>query len=141
MRTVSIAMLVAVLAAIGGAIWWLEREPESGVPSEDALPHQVAVSVPQLGQAATAGASVFDAQCAACHGINASGGHGGPPLVHIIYEPNHHGDGSFVAAVRNGVRQHHWNFGNMAPVPGLSDQQVQQIITYVRELQRANGIN
>ena len=44
-------------------------------------------------------------------------------------------------AVQRGVRQHHWTFGNMPPVPGLNDREVAFIIAYVRELQRANGIN
>ena len=64
----------------------------------------------------------------------------GPPLVHVIYEPSHHGDAAFVLAVRPGVRAHHWPFGNMLPVEGVSDRAVADIIAYVRALQRANGI-
>ena len=47
---------------------------------------------------------------------------------------------SFLLAVRRGVRAHHWRFGNMAPVPGLSDTEVKEVIRYVRALQRAKGI-
>jgi mono/diheme cytochrome c family protein len=141
MRVAGIGILVVVVAVIGGAIWWLQQPPENAAASGERLQHQVDVKLPSLTPLAEAGSTVFAANCQACHGANASGGPGGPPLVHIIYEPNHHGDGSFVAAVRNGIRQHHWNFGNMAPVPGVSDQQIVEIITYVRELQRANGIN
>lgn len=102
----------------------------------------VAVSVPQLSPVAEQGQATFVANCAACHGVNASGQDGvAPPLVHIIYEPNHHGDASFYRAVQQGVRAHHWRFGNMPPVEGVSEQEVASIITYVRELQRANGIN
>ena len=43
-------------------------------------------------------------------------------------------------ATRGGVRAHHWSFGDMPPVPGLSDDEVQQVICYVREVQRANGL-
>jgi len=35
---------------------------------------------------------------------------------------------------------HHWQFGHMPPVPGLSQKDVAKIIAFVRELQRANGI-
>ena len=63
-----------------------------------------------------------------------------PPLVHIIYEPGHHGDESFQRAVALGVRAHHWRFGNMAPVEGLTREDVALIVAYIRELQRANGI-
>ena len=64
-----------------------------------------------------------------------------PPLVHKIYEPNHHGDLSFQLAAKNGVRAHHWPFGNMPPIEGVSENEVSEIIVYVRELQRANDIH
>ena len=35
---------------------------------------------------------------------------------------------------------HHWRFGHMPPVAGLSRKDVAKIIAYVRELQSANGI-
>ena len=99
-----------------------------------------AVIVPDLSANAQAGEQVFSANCALCHGPNASGTSLGPPLVHKIYEPGHHQDFSFQSAVRNGVPAHHWQFGNMPPVPAVSDQDVPNIICYIRELQRANGI-
>jgi len=40
-----------------------------------------------------------------------------------------------------GVRAHHWSFGNMPAVEGLTRADVKMIIAYIRELQRANGIN
>jgi len=94
----------------------------------------------RISTAAQAGARVFAAKCAECHGPAASGSDKGPPLVHKIYEPGHHGDGSFLRAVRQGVRQHHWPFGNMPPVPGVTDEQVRQIVAYVRGLQEQAGI-
>ena len=72
-----------------------------------------------------------------CHGRHATGSDQGPPLVHRIYEPNHHADIAFRLAVRNGVRAHHWPFGNMAPVEGVSDEDAIKITRYVRELQKA----
>ncbi|WP_245823358.1 c-type cytochrome [Antarctobacter heliothermus] len=103
----------------------------------------VEVAVPEtLSVNAKLGKLAFDAKCAACHGANAAGQDGAaPPLVHKIYEPNHHGDASFLLAAKNGVRAHHWRFGNMPPVEGLTDGDVKMIVAYVRELQRANGIN
>ncbi|MEO0383177.1 MAG: cytochrome c [Pseudomonadota bacterium] len=101
----------------------------------------VEVEVPELSAAAQAGKDVFQASCAVCHGANAAGQDGvAPPLVHIIYEPNHHSDQSFYQAVRYGVRAHHWRFGNMPAVEGVGQNEVSDIIAYVRELQRANGI-
>ena len=87
------------------------------------------------------GQRAFEATCAACHGTNATGKMGfGPPLVHKIYEPGHHADMSFVMAVQNGVRAHHWPFGDMPAKTGLTQADVGNVIAYVRELQRANGI-
>ena len=87
------------------------------------------------------GQRVFNAVCAACHGDNAAGKMGsGPPLVHKIYEPSHHGDMAFLLAVQNGVRAHHWRFGNMPPQDGLTRADVMAVVAYVRELQQANGI-
>ena len=138
-RLVPMFLLVTVVTIT--AIWFSGRlsEKTSQVSGPDAM---VPVTVPPLSAAAEQGARAFNDNCAVCHGTNAAGRAGsGPPLVHIIYEPNHHGDASFHMAVRNGVRSHHWSFGDMAPVPGVSEDEVASIIAYVRELQRANGIH
>lgn len=61
-------------------------------------------------------------------------------MVHSIYEPGHHADFSFHRAVSQGTPQHHWGFGDMAPVAGLTPEEVDLVICYVRELQYADGI-
>lgn len=101
----------------------------------------VKVKVPSLNATAMEGKIAYEANCATCHGANAAGQDGvAPPLVHRIYEPNHHGDASFQLAVKNGVRAHHWRFGNMPKIEGVGEQEIAKIITYVRTLQRENGI-
>ena len=87
-----------------------------------------------------AGETTFNANCAACHGKQAAGTDHGPPLVHKIYEPNHHGDPAFQRAAANGVTAHHWEFGNMPKVEGVTPGDVDQIVKYVRWLQRQAGI-
>ena len=67
-----------------------------------------------------AGETTFNANCAACHGKQAAGTDHGPPLVHKIYEPHHHGDQAFQRAAANGVRAHHWEFGNMPKIEGVT---------------------
>ena len=130
---------VAFVAAFLVAGCTAEEPPQYHDASSDtSIP--VAVTVPALSEKAQAGEAVFNTYCTACHGANAAGTTLGPPLVHKIYEPNHHQDFSFRNAVQNGVLSHHWQFGNMAPVPGASEDDVERIICYVRELQRANGI-
>ena len=129
-----IYLVIVALAAF--AIWkiYAPAVEESG----EAL---VAVKVPELSQAALDGKFAYDEKCGTCHGRNAAGVNGsGPPLIHIIYEPSHHGDQAFLLAAKTGVRSHHWKFGNMPPVEGISDEAVAKIIYYVREVQRANGI-
>ncbi len=103
----------------------------------------VAVKVPaELSSQARIGMTAFNAKCVECHGPNAEGQKGvAPPLVHKIYEPSHHGDMSFVLAAQNGLRGRHWPFGDMSPVEGLTRGDVMNIVAYVRELQRENGIN
>ena len=65
----------------------------------------------------------------------------GPPLVHIIYEPNHHSDEAFRRAVSLGAVAHHWNFGSMPAQPGVTPDEVETIIRYVRWLQGKAGIS
>lgn len=111
-------------------------EVESGGPIAEVVVPELLTSGAQIGM------RIYDAKCAACHGSNAAGRNGlAPPLVHKIYEPSHHSDEAFQIAARQGVRSHHWRFGNMPPVEGLTRADVASVVHYVRELQRANGIN
>ena len=82
----------------------------------------------------------FHAFCAPCHGPQGVGTDHGPPLVHKIYEPSHHADMAFQRAAAQGVRAHHWNFGNMPKIDGVTSEDVTEIIGYVRWLQKQAGI-
>ena len=86
------------------------------------------------------GEAKFKANCSACHGVGGVGTSQGPPLVHKIYEPNHHGDAAFQRAAANGVKAHHWEFGNMPKIDAATPEDVDQIIKYVRWLQKQAGI-
>ena len=113
----AVAALLSVAACSGGS---------------DAESNQASAS--QEGEAA------FNRTCSVCHGANAEGTQAGPPLVHRLYIPGHHPDISFRNAVKNGVISHHWEFGHMPPQPTVSDEDIEKIICYVRELQIAGGI-
>ena len=137
MRIVIFAVLIAFV------IWWALRDSELISQQDDSAGAAlVTVVMPTaFSTAAQAGASLFSENCLACHGKDASGKDGvAPPLIHKIYEPSHHGDESFQRAVALGVRQHHWRFGNMPKIDGLDRNEVQKIVAYIREIQRANGI-
>ena len=127
-RTIVIGLLAAI--AVAGLVIW-QMQPDAG---------KVDVTVPELSRTAQFGETAFNTHCAACHGSNAAGSEQGPPLVHDIYNPGHHADGSFTLAAKRGVRQHHWRFGNMPARPEVSDGEIAAITRYVRELQAANGI-
>lgn len=124
---------------------WLRRWLLGGLPGLlllwlaacNGAAKQEAVQVPADLKA---GEANFTAHCARCHGEQARGTALGPPLVHKIYEPNHHGDLAFQRAAMNGVRAHHWNFGDMPRIEGVTAEEVDQIIAYIRYLQRAAGI-
>jgi mono/diheme cytochrome c family protein len=87
-----------------------------------------------------AGAELFAASCAVCHGTDLLGTTTGPPLLHPYYAPNHHADEAFQRAVAFGVVPHHWNFGDMAPLPHLTREEVAKVIAFVRTEQEAAGI-
>ncbi|MEN9889133.1 MAG: hypothetical protein RL559_1170 [Pseudomonadota bacterium] len=109
-----------------------------------ALPLASAQTVPQASAGLmpnpAQGKRLFEKNCAACHGQDLKGSDKGPPMLHPVYAPSHHGDGSFQMAVRHGSRAHHWKFGDMPPVPGVSADEVAHITAYVRQQQRAVGI-
>ena len=127
-----VALLAVVLTAACG--------PESAPPDAAAWPRESARASLALSDTARAGEELFNANCSACHGVNAAGTDQGPTLIDRIYHPNHHSDFSFLSAVGRGVPQHHWGFGDMPPVPGVSPDDAAKIICYVRQVQRANNI-
>ena len=123
---VFVALLIAVALIVVVREVWTPRVAE--------------VAVPKLSPLAAKGEVAFREHCAECHGANAGGSDRGPPLVHRVYQPNHHADVSFVNAIKVGARSHHWNFGHMPPQPAVEAEAIPAIIRFVRELQKANGI-
>jgi mono/diheme cytochrome c family protein len=105
--------------------------PITGLPKNPKVPFQFGL-----------GMQKFQQKCSACHGKWAEGtAKNGPPLVHQYYVPSHHDDNSFFRAARSGVNAHHWNFGNMPPVQGITNQDIGQIVQFIRWWQRENGIH
>lgn len=148
----SAIFVAAVFVLAVGSFFWNLANPTPTRPVRSMEPPDLSgiadgapivdVILPEtLSESAQIGKRVFENSCAVCHGTNAAGQNGvAPPLVHITYEPNHHSDLAFVMAAKNGVQSHHWAFGNMPPIQGLTDGDVKLIARYIRELQEANGI-
>ncbi len=83
---------------------------------------------------------LYGKYCSECHGIDLRGTDKGPPFVHRVYHPGHHDDRSFYTASLNGVKAHHWKFGDMKPVQGVNRGIVASIVQYVRFVQKAGGL-
>lgn len=103
-----------------------------GEVAETAIPRQD----PTL---TAAGADLYAAHCAVCHGADLRGTDRGPSQLSDVYAPSHHGDGAYLLAVQRGVPAHHWRFGDMPRIEGLSADDVAAIVAYVREQQRIHG--
>jgi mono/diheme cytochrome c family protein len=86
------------------------------------------------------GAAAFAASCASCHGSDLRGTDRGPSLLSEVYEPGHHPDDAFRAAIARGSRAHHWDFGDMPPVPGLEPDEIDAVIAFVRDRQETHGL-
>jgi mono/diheme cytochrome c family protein len=151
LRTLTVATAGLGALVLGGGLWWMSLEPDGAQPVVNPAMHGADAAAPapsaediaipaSFSAKAEEGRRVFAGTCAACHGEVAAGTTQGPPLVHKLYEPSHHPDEAIALAVRQGVRAHHWRFGNMPPVEGVSDAELGWIIAYVRELQQANEI-
>ena len=142
-----------IFLVVSGLFWVLsvgcssEGEESHSSPSTMETNAANSISLSEEGQSAIlvpkefrSGEERFNVLCSRCHGLRARGTGNGPPLVHKIYEPSHHGDFAFQLAAAQGVRAHHWEFGNMPKITGASSSDVTLIIQYVRWLQREAGI-
>jgi mono/diheme cytochrome c family protein len=137
LRGIIIALIVF---GAGGALFFL-NPPRDSDPTRQSSGPLVAVTVPELTALEAEGEQLFSKSCAVCHGQNAVGrGDIAPSLVQQTYRPIQHADAAFVFAVRDGVRAHHWKFGNMPKVAGVTEEDIGKITAYIRALQRANGI-
>ncbi len=118
----SLVVMLLVISACGGQSAGIEAEID-----------------PQDPELVATGAELYAANCAECHGDDLRGTDRGPSHLSEVYEPGHHADGAFLVAVLAGTPQHHWDFGPMPPVEGLSEADVEAIVAFVREQQRLEG--
>lgn len=125
--------LVALVVVLGAVTWLLA----GGLGKDDTV---IDVTLPTLSARAAEGHQTFKRACAACHGDNAQGSSSGPSLILATYRANHHSDQAIRLAIATGTRQHHWSFGNMPPQPDVKAGEIDGVIAFIRETQRANGI-
>ena len=108
--------------------------------SQNGVEPQAAGTVASAPAELRDGEQKFNANCSRCHGMGGVGTIQGPAFLHKVYEPNHHGDAAFQRAAANGVKAHHWQFGDMPKIDTVKPEDVDQIVTYVRWLQKQAGI-
>lgn len=120
------AVVLAGIIAIG------DNLAGSSVPSAEPGGHDPVV--------VATGEQLYQTKCSVCHGADLRGTNAGPPFLDVIYAPNHHADEAFQIAVVRGVTPHHWSFGAMPPIVGLSREDVAAIIAFVRTEQEEDGI-
>ena len=131
-------ILVAIAALLITA--WYFTQAGNTPSDQTAQTQSPSLAVPELTADAKTGETYFNVKCAACHGMNGAGTDKGPSFIHKVYQQNHHADESFQRAAKMGTQAHHWKFGNMPPVAGITRAEVAKIVTYIREIQAANGI-
>ena len=133
-----------LLRGVAGVLcWFVVGCSENGTSAGESSPPATLAQVSTAKDLPTElkdGETKFNTFCSPCHGVQAVGTAQGPPLVHKIYEPSHHADFAFQRAAAQGVKAHHWKFGNMPKIEGVTADDVTQIIAYIRWLQRQAGI-
>lgn len=101
--------------------------------SSSAAQAQIDIEIPFIY---AKGQMLFNKNCSSCHNVDLSGSDIGPPLLHPYYKPSHHGDEAFYKAALNGTRAHHWKFGDMPAVKGMTREKMKSIVPYVRYFQK-----
>lgn len=127
-------MVVAVLLAIGTLACGGDDDAGTDLDSGADEP-----AAPRGSVDLSLGEEVYQGNCARCHGEDLKGTDTGPSQLSVVYEPGHHPDEAYVAAITQGSPAHHWEFGDMPPVEGLDDDEIASVIGYIRSVQEAEG--
>lgn len=139
LRALAVALATSAFAVAcgtdaGDAGDYLAEEP-APTSSTAAPPSASTAAAPAVPD----GAAVYQQYCAECHGVDLRGTDKGPSQLSIVYEPNHHGDYAYRVAIREGTREHHWWFGDMPPVEGITDLEIEKVISFIRAEQQRLG--
>ncbi len=134
------AIVAVVFIVFGGGGDGGGEDAGTSEPPRDPMTGKTEFDIPvQDPQLVAEGEVLYKSTCAACHGSDLLGTAVGPPHRSVIYNPEHHGDGAFAMAVINGVKAHHFQFGDMPALPTVSREDFTRILSYIREMQRTEG--
>ena len=129
LSTIAGAVVVAVL------VYAMSNNKKNSSQSER-RPQPIVIDVTEprfLNATARLGRQLYLTKCLYCHGKAGRGSSNGPPLV--LYREYHHDDEKFASAIRSGVKQHHWNFGDMPPIESVTEQDIVNVTAYIRAVQ------
>lgn len=90
----------------------------------------------QFSQLGIAGLRLFQEKCSGCHGTHGVGSSRGPALIDKSYFRASFSKQAFHYAVKHGVRQQKWSFGDMPAFPNLKFNQIERLERYLREVQK-----
>lgn len=99
-----------------------------------------AENIPKVPFKHAVGMEKYQKNCSRCHGKWIEGTKSGPPLLHGFYKPSHHNDRSFYRAALKGVFEHHWKFGAMPKIEGITVKDMDKIVPFLRWLQQEKGL-
>lgn len=88
-----------------------------------------------------AGEQVYGDYCGACHGRDFEGSIQGPSHLDAKYDPATTTDEDYRNAIRNGAEESTYDFGRMPAIRSLDDQQIEDVIAYIRSVQEERGFN
>jgi mono/diheme cytochrome c family protein len=102
-------------------------------------------AAPASSQSVQQGGISFAEECAGCHGRLGRGTERGPNLIHPDFGPRVLSDARIRRAVREGVPArpgvgYRGGTIDMPPASNLSERSLNRMVTFLREIQRANGI-
>jgi len=123
-------LLALIIVLTAGTLWKREKI------SLKATPH-----FPELTVSGKLGRIIVNEQCAECHGEDATGNsRNGPPLMHPMYREEIFPDFHFRRVLKEGRPSRAWQFGPMPAQPQLSDEDITNVIAFIREVHDATGV-
>ena len=123
----AVSLLVLLLGGLGLAACG-ESDPSrtAGTPDEPDL---------------AAGEQTYMDFCGSCHGRDFEGSSQGPSQLDVQFAPERTSDEEFREAIRNGAPKEFYDFTAMPAIGSLDDQEIANVIAYVRSVQEERGFN
>ncbi len=134
--TLCFALLACVL--IGCSDEKLNQDSTQSSVASIATPNST-MAIPMTAEAITKGKSIYATSCSACHGSSGKGD--GPAAASLNPKPRDHTNGAYMDKLTNDhifkvIRYGGSMFGypTMPAQPNLSDDEIKEVVAYVRTL-------